>query len=241
MSEALHIRDIHVEYGSRVAISGISLDVAPAQIVSLVGSNGAGKTSTLRAIMGLRSPSKGEIIFGDARIDRMSPPDIVARGIALSPEGRRVFPRMTVHDNLFVGGYLQPQGDALHKSVERMFEFFPKLRQRRTQMAGSLSGGEQQMLAIARALMAAPKLLLLDEPSLGLAPLIAQQIFGILRELNARDGITVFLVEQNAYHALKLAHRAYVMVNGMITLSGSGRELLARPDVRAAYLEGGRH
>ena len=170
MSRTLHIRDIHVEYGRRVAISGISLDIAPAQIVSLVGSNGAGKTSTLRAIMGLRAMSHGEITFGDVRIDGLSPPDIVAQGIALSPEGRRVFPRMTVHDNLLVGGYLQPKGSHLHKSVERMFGFFPKLRQRCNQMAGSLSGGEQQMLAIARALMAAPKVLLLDEPSLGLAP-----------------------------------------------------------------------
>jgi branched-chain amino acid transport system ATP-binding protein len=163
MSKALHVRGIHVEYGHRVAVSGISLDVAPAQIVSLVGSNGAGKTSTLRAIMGLTSPSQGEIRFGDERIDKMSPPDIVSQGIALSPEGRRVFPRMTVQDNLFVGGYLQPQGNSLHRSVERMFSFFPKLRQRRDQMAGLLSGGEQQMLAIARALMAAPKMLLLDE------------------------------------------------------------------------------
>jgi branched-chain amino acid transport system ATP-binding protein len=236
MSEALCIRDVHVEYGSRVALSGISLDVAPAQIVSLVGSNGAGKTSTLRAIMGLRSPSKGEISFGDTRIDGMSPPEIVARGIALSPEGRRVFPRMSVHDNLFVGGYLQPQGAPLHKSVERMFDFFPKLRQRRSQMAGSLSGGEQQMLAIARALMAAPKVLLLDEPSLGLAPIMVQEIGRLIQTINKEQGLSIVLVEQNASLALRLCHYAYVLENGRIALSGPGPELVKSDYVQRAYL-----
>jgi branched-chain amino acid transport system ATP-binding protein len=236
MSQALCIRDVHVEYGSRVALSGISLDVAPAQIVSLVGSNGAGKTSTLRAIMGLRSPSKGEISFGDTRIDGMSPPDIVARGIALSPEGRRVFPRMSVHDNLFVGGYLQPQGAHLHKSVERMFDFFPKLRQRRSQMAGSLSGGEQQMLAIARALMAAPKVLLLDEPSLGLAPIMVQEIGRLIQTINKEQGLSIVLVEQNASLALRLCHYAYVLENGRIALSGPGPELVKSDYVQRAYL-----
>jgi branched-chain amino acid transport system ATP-binding protein len=236
MSQALCIRDVHVEYGSRVALSGISLDVAPAQIVSLVGSNGAGKTSTLRAIMGLRSPSKGEISFGDTRIDGMSPPEIVARGIALSPEGRRVFPRMSVHDNLFVGGYLQPQGAHLHKSVERMFDFFPKLRQRRSQMAGSLSGGEQQMLAIARALMAAPKVLLLDEPSLGLAPIMVQEIGRLIQTINKEQGLSIVLVEQNASLALRLCHYAYVLENGRIALSGPGPELVKSDYVQRAYL-----
>ena len=236
MSESLCIRDIHVEYGSRVALSGISLDVAAAQIVSLVGSNGAGKTSTLRAIMGLRSPSKGEISLGDTRIDGMSPPDIVARGIALSPEGRRVFPRMSVHDNLFIGGYLQPQGAHLHKSVERMFEFFPKLRQRRDQMAGSLSGGEQQMLAIARALMAAPKVLLLDEPSLGLAPIMVQEIGRLIQIINREQGLSIVLVEQNASLALRLCHYAYVLENGRIALSGPGPELVKSDYVQRAYL-----
>ena len=236
MSEALCIRDIHVEYGSRVALSGISLDIAPAQIVSLVGSNGAGKTSTLRAIMGLRSPSKGEISFGGARIDGMSPPEIVARGIALSPEGRRVFPRMSMHDNLFVGGYLQPQGAHLHKSVERMFDFFPKLRQRRGQMAGSLSGGEQQMLAIARALMAAPKVLLLDEPSLGLAPIMVQEIGRLIQTINKEQGLSIVLVEQNASLALRLCHYAYVLENGRIALSGPGPELIKSDYVQRAYL-----
>jgi branched-chain amino acid transport system ATP-binding protein len=236
MNEALSIRDVHVEYGSRVALSGISLDVAPAQIVSLVGSNGAGKTSTLRAIMGLRSPSQGEISFGNARIDRMSPPEIVARGIALSPEGRRVFPRMSVHDNLLVGGYLQPQGAHLHHQVERMFAFFPKLRQRRDQMAGSLSGGEQQMLAIARALMAAPKVLLLDEPSLGLAPIMVQEIGRLIQTINREQGLSIVLVEQNASLALRLCHYAYVLENGRIALSGPGPELVKSDYVQRAYL-----
>jgi branched-chain amino acid transport system ATP-binding protein len=236
MSKALHVRDIHVEYGSRVALSGVSLDVEPAQIVSLVGSNGAGKTSTLRAIMGLRTPSKGEIAFGDVRIDRMPPPDVVAQGIALSPEGRRVFPRMTVHDNLLVGGYLQPQGSPLRQSVERMFDFFPRLRQRREQMAGSLSGGEQQMLAIARALMAAPRVLLLDEPSLGLAPIMVQEIGRLIETINREQGLSIVLVEQNANLALRLCHYAYVLENGRIALSGPGPELAKSDYVRRAYL-----
>jgi branched-chain amino acid transport system ATP-binding protein len=236
MSGALQIKDIHVEYGHRVAISGISLDIAPAQIVSLVGSNGAGKTSTLRAIMGLRAPSKGEIRFGDARIDRLSPPEIVAQGIALSPEGRRVFPRMTVHDNLLVGGYLQPQGSHLRDAVERMFGFFPKLRQRASQMAGSLSGGEQQMLAIARALMAAPKVLLLDEPSLGLAPIMVQEIGRLIETINREEGLSIVLVEQNANLALRLCHFAYVLENGRIALSGPGPELARSEYVKRAYL-----
>src|SRR6188472_2538022 len=237
MSKALQVRDIHVEYGHRVAISGISLEVAPAQIVSLVGSNGAGKTSTLRAIMGLRSPSQGEISFGGVRIDRMSPPDIVSQGIALSPEGRRVFPRMSVHDNLLVGGYLQPQGSSLHNSVERMFGFFPKLKQRRNQMAGLLSGGEQQMLAIARALMAAPKVLLLDEPSLGLAPILVEQIFEIIKTIN-EQGTTVLLVEQNALMALAIANRGYILQTGEIVLADEASALAKNPAVRAAYLGG---
>jgi branched-chain amino acid transport system ATP-binding protein len=235
MSDSLNVRDIHVEYGRRVALSGISIDVAPGQIVSLVGSNGAGKTSTLRAIMGLRSPSQGEIIFGGVRIDRMSAPDIVSRGIALSPEGRRVFPRMTVHDNLLIGGYLRPKS-GLHNSIERMFGFFPKLRQRRNQMAGLMSGGEQQMLAIARALMAAPKMLLLDEPSLGLAPIMVQEIGRLIETINREQGISIVLVEQNANLALRLCHYAYVLENGRIALSGPGVELARSDYVRRAYL-----
>jgi branched-chain amino acid transport system ATP-binding protein len=236
MSEALQIRDIHVKYGHRVAISGISVEIAPAQIVSLVGSNGAGKTSTLRAIMGLQSPSQGEISFGGERIDRMAPPDIVARGIALSPEGRRVFPRMTVHDNLLVGGYLQPQGSALHGAVDRMFGIFPRLRERRDQMAGLLSGGEQQMLAIARALMAAPKVLLLDEPSLGLAPIMVQEIGRLIERIRNEQGLSIVLVEQNANLALRLCDFAYVLENGRVALSGPGAELAKSEYVQRAYL-----
>ena len=235
MSQVLELRDIHVAYGSRIAVSGVSLDIAPGQIVSLVGSNGAGKTSTLRAIMGLNPPSRGEIRFGSARIDGKSSPEIVAKGIALSPEGRRVFPRMSVRDNLLVGGYLQPQGAALQAAVERMFEYFPKLRQRRHQMAGTLSGGEQQMLAIARALMAAPKVLLLDEPSLGLAPIMVDEMFRVIEEIHRR-GVTVLLVEQNTEHALAMADRAYVLESGRIALAGTGQDLLADTRVREAYL-----
>jgi len=236
MSASLHVRGIHVEYGARVALSGVSLDVGARQIVALVGSNGAGKTSTLRAIMGLRPPSKGEIVFDDARIDRLAPPGIVARGIALSPEGRRVFPRMTVHDNLLIGGFLQRDNRALHANVEKMFAHFPKLKQRRDQLAGSLSGGEQQMLAIARALMAAPKVLLLDEPSLGLAPIMVQEISRLIVAINEEQGLSIVLVEQNANLALRLCHHAYVLENGRVALSGPGKELARSEYVQRAYL-----
>jgi branched-chain amino acid transport system ATP-binding protein len=236
MNDALQLRDIHVGYGSRVAVSGISLDIEPSKIVSLVGSNGAGKTSTLRAIMGLNPPSKGEIVLGETRIDRMSSPEIVSRGIALSPEGRRVFPRMSVQDNLLVGGYLQPQGAQLRDSVERMFVHFPRLRERRNQMAGTLSGGEQQMLAIARALMAGPKVLLLDEPSLGLAPIMVQEIGRLIQAINKEQGLSIVLVEQNASLALRLCHYAYVLENGRIALSGPGAELARSDYVQRAYL-----
>ncbi|TXL72952.1 ABC transporter ATP-binding protein [Vineibacter terrae] len=236
MTGALQIRDIHVAYGPRIALSGVSLDVAPGRIVALVGGNGAGKTSTLRAIMGLRPPSRGEIVFDGTRIDRLAPPDIVARGIALSPEGRRVFPRMTVHDNLLLGGYLQRDNAVLHAGVERMFEHFPKLRQRRGQLAGSLSGGEQQMLAIARALMAQPKVLLLDEPSLGLAPIMVQEISRLIVAISREQGLSIVLVEQNANLALRLCHHAYVLENGRIALSGSGSELAKSEYVQRAYL-----
>jgi branched-chain amino acid transport system ATP-binding protein len=236
MSDVLSLRDIHVEYGTRVAVSGVSLDIAPNQIVSLVGSNGAGKTSTLRAIMGLNPPSRGEIRLGDARIDRLPSPEIVSRGVALSPEGRRVFPRMSVQDNLLVGGYLQPQGQSLRSSVDRMFGYFPRLRERRSQMAGTLSGGEQQMLAIARALMAQPKVLLLDEPSLGLAPIMVQEIGRLIQKINQEQGLAIVLVEQNASLALRLCHYAYVLENGRVALSGPGAELVKSDYVQRAYL-----
>jgi branched-chain amino acid transport system ATP-binding protein len=236
MSDVLSVRDIHVGYGSRIAVSGVSLDVAPTQIVSLVGSNGAGKSSTLRAIMGLNPPRQGEIRLGDTRIDRMSSPEIVSRGIALSPEGRRVFPLMSVQDNLLVGGYLQPQRQALRGSMERMFGYFPRLRERRSQMAGTLSGGEQQMLAIARALMAQPKVLLLDEPSLGLAPIMVQEIGRLIEKINREHGLAIILVEQNASLALRLCHHAYVLENGRVALSGPGGELIKSDYVQRVYL-----
>ncbi|HEY4821968.1 MAG TPA: ABC transporter ATP-binding protein [Xanthobacteraceae bacterium] len=223
-----------------MALKGVDLDVNAGEIVTLIGANGAGKSTLMMTIFGKPRAREGRILFDGRDITQMPTHEIARLGIAQSPEGRRIFARMTVLENLQMGAGVD-RGTNFSAELERVFALFPRLAERLRQRGGTLSGGEQQMLAIARALMGRPRLLLLDEPSLGLAPLIAQQIFGILRELNARDGITVFLVEQNAYHALKLAHRGYVMVNGMITLSGSGRELLARPDVRAAYLEGGRH
>ena len=236
----LAVRGVKSFYGNVMALKGVDLDVNAGEIVTLIGANGAGKSTLMMTIFGKPRAREGRILFDGRDITQMPTHEIARLGIAQSPEGRRIFARMTVLENLQMGAGVD-RGTNFSAELERVFALFPRLAERLRQRGGTLSGGEQQMLAIARALMGRPRLLLLDEPSLGLAPLIAQQIFGILRELNARDGITVFLVEQNAYHALKLAHRAYVMVNGMITLSGSGRELLARPDVRAAYLEGGRH
>ena len=236
----LAVRGVKSFYGNVMALKGVDLDVNAGEIVTLIGANGAGKSTLMMTIFGKPRAREGHILFDGRDITQMPTHEIARLRIAQSPEGRRIFARMTVLENLQMGAGVD-RGTNFSAELERVFALFPRLAERLRQRGGTLSGGEQQMLAIARALMGRPRLLLLDEPSLGLAPLIAQQIFGILRELNARDGITVFLVEQNAYHALKLAHRGYVMVNGMITLSGSGRELLARPDVRAAYLEGGRH
>jgi branched-chain amino acid transport system ATP-binding protein len=236
----LAVRGVKSFYGNVMALKGVDLDVNAGEIVTLIGANGAGKSTLMMTIFGKPRAREGRILFDGRDITQMPTHEIARLGIAQSPEGRRIFARMTVLENLQMGAGVD-RATSFSAELERVFALFPRLAERLRQRGGTLSGGEQQMLAIARALMGRPRLLLLDEPSLGLAPLIAQQIFGILRELNARDGITVFLVEQNAYHALKLAHRGYVMVNGMITLSGSGRELLARPDVRAAYLEGGRH
>jgi branched-chain amino acid transport system ATP-binding protein len=236
----LAVRGVKSFYGNVMALKGVDLDVNAGEIVTLIGANGAGKSTLMMTIFGKPRAREGHILFDGRDITQMPTHEIARLRIAQSPEGRRIFARMTVLENLQMGAGVD-RAASFSAELDRVFALFPRLAERLRQRGGTLSGGEQQMLAIARALMGRPRLLLLDEPSLGLAPLIAQQIFGILRELNARDGITVFLVEQNAYHALKLAHRAYVMVNGMITLSGSGRELLARPDVRAAYLEGGRH
>jgi branched-chain amino acid transport system ATP-binding protein len=235
----LRVRGVETYYGNIPVLRGIDLDVDAGEIVALIGSNGAGKSTLMMTICGNPRARTGSITFGGTDITALATHAIARLRIAQSPEGRRIFPRMTVLENLQMGAV--PAGETnVAQDMERVFTLLPRLKERRHQRGGTLSGGEQQMLAIARALMGRPRLLLLDEPSLGLAPLIAQQIFDLIRELNTRDKLTVFLVEQNAFHALKLAHRAYVMVNGLITMSGSGRELLDNPEVRTAYLEGGR-
>jgi branched-chain amino acid transport system ATP-binding protein len=226
-------------YGNIPALRGVDLEVNEGEIVTLIGANGAGKSTLMMTICGKPRASEGQIVFAGTDITAHATHEIARLRIAQSPEGRRIFPRMTVFENLQMGAIVADNAN-IAPDLERIFALFPRLAERRNQRGGTLSGGEQQMLAIARALMGRPRLLLLDEPSLGLAPLVAQQIFATIRELNARERLTVFLVEQNAFHALKLAHRAYVMVNGLITLSGTGRELLERPEVRAAYLEGGK-
>jgi branched-chain amino acid transport system ATP-binding protein len=234
----LALRDVHAYYGSIAALKGVDVEVNAGEIVALIGANGAGKSTLMMTIFGEPRARSGQIIFNGRDVTNMATFEIARLGVAQSPEGRRIFPRMSVWENLSMGAQMS---DPKHfnTDIERIFSIFPRLKERADQRGGTLSGGEQQMLAIARALMSRPRLLLLDEPSLGLAPLVARQIFDIVRELNREQGLTVFLVEQNAHHALALAHRAYVMVNGSITMSGGGRELLARPEIRAAYLEGG--
>jgi branched-chain amino acid transport system ATP-binding protein len=239
MSALLAVRGVTAYYGNIIALRGIDLEVDEGEIVTLIGANGAGKSTLMMTIFGRPQARDGAIMFAGRDITRLPTHEIARLRIAQSPEGRRIFSRMTVLENLQMGAVAA--GDfATVAELDRVLALFPRMAERLGQRGGTLSGGEQQMLAIARALMGRPRLLLLDEPSLGLAPLIARQIFEIVRTLNERDGLSVLLVEQNAYHALKLAHRAHIMVNGTITLSGSGRELLQRPEVRAAYLEGGR-
>ena len=239
MSNALlTTRGVQAFYGKIQALKGIDLDVKQGEIVTLIGSNGAGKSTLMMTICGSPRARAGRITFDGKDITQMPTHEIVRLGIAQSPEGRRIFPRMTVLENLQMGATITDPS-YFDQDAARIFKMFPILEKRAGQRGGTLSGGEQQMLAIGRALMARPRLLLLDEPSLGLAPLIVKQIFSVIKELNETEGLTVFLVEQNAFHALKLAHRAYVMVNGAITLTGTGKELLSRPEVRAAYLEGG--
>jgi branched-chain amino acid transport system ATP-binding protein len=234
----LRISGVHTYYGSIEALKGVDLDVSEGEIVTLIGANGAGKSTLLMTICGSPQARRGTVRFEGEDITRLPPFEIVRRGIAQSPEGRRIFPRMTVLENLQMGSITAKPG-SFPQELEQVFTLFPRLKERQGQRGGTLSGGEQQMLAIGRALMSQPRLLLLDEPSLGLAPLVVKQIFQVIKDINRERRMTVFLVEQNAFHALKLAHRGYVMVNGHITLSGTGRELLANQEVRSAYLEGG--
>jgi branched-chain amino acid transport system ATP-binding protein len=238
-SPLLSVRGVHTYYGRVAALKGVDLQVNAGEIVTMIGANGAGKSTLMMTICGNPCAREGAIVFDGRDITKLPTHEIARLKLAQSPEGRRIFSRMTVLENLQMGATVAEGGD-FDADLARVLDLFPRLKQRLNQRGGTLSGGEQQMLAIGRALMARPRLLLLDEPSLGLAPLIVRQIFDAIRRLNHDDGLTVFLVEQNAYHALKLAHRAYVMVNGRITLTGSGSELLETPEIRQAYLEGGR-
>ena len=233
----LAVSSLHASYGPIEALHGVDLDVAAGEIVTLIGANGAGKTTLLMTICGKPRAKSGRVILEGADITRLPTFEIVRRGLAQVPEGRRIFPRLSVLENLQLGANVAPP-EHFSADLERVFALFPILRQRSAQRGGTLSGGEQQMLAIGRALMSRPRLLLLDEPSLGLAPLVVKQIFEVIRTIN-RDGVTILLVEQNAYHALRLAHRGYVMQNGRIVLSGTGAELLGNREIQAAYLEGG--
>jgi branched-chain amino acid transport system ATP-binding protein len=231
----LELKAVDALYGRVRALRGVTINVDQGEVVALIGSNGAGKTTTLRTISGLMHPPSGSITFNGKDISRMAAHDIVGLGICQSPEGRRLFARMQVIDNLRMGAFLRKDRDGIQKDMDRVFELFPRLKERTTQLAGTLSGGEQQMLAIGRALMSKPKLLMLDEPSLGLAPILVETIFQIVREINAQ-GIPILLVEQNATKALEVAHRAYVLETGTIVKTGSGKELLSSPDVQRAYL-----
>lgn len=233
----LEIKELAVHYEKVEALKGVSLNVEEGQIVTLIGANGAGKSTTLRTISGLKSPTRGEIWFQGRRIDKLPPQDVVKDGISHCPEGRRVFPFMTVSENLMMGAYTRKDKAGIKQSLERVYHHFPVLKERTRQAGGTLSGGEQQMLAMGRALMAKPKLMLLDEPSLGLSPLLVKEIAKIITEIHA-EGVSIILVEQNAIMALRLAHKGYVLEVGKIALEGTGKELLDNPHVKAAYLGG---
>ncbi len=233
----LSVQGVEAFYGHIQALYGVDIEVDEGEIVTLIGANGAGKSTLLMTVCGDPQARSGRVVFRDRDITALPTHEIIRSGIAHAPEGRRIFPRMTVLENLQLGSVMAPP-ERFDANLERVFGLFPILRERAAQRGGTLSGGEQQMLAIARALMAEPVLLLLDEPSLGLAPLVVRQIFDVIREINEEQGMTVFLVEQNAYSALQLAHRGYVLVNGVVSLTGTGKELLENPEVRSAYLEG---
>lgn len=229
----LKVENLKVNFGGIEAVKGISFEVKKGEIVTLIGSNGAGKSTTLRTISGIVKPSDGKIIFEDEDITKIDSSEIVKRGITLCPEGRRIFPDMTVIENIKIGAYLR--NDAINRDIEKCHKLFPILKERENQLAGTLSGGEQQMLAVARSLMSKPKIMMLDEPSLGLAPIIVKDIFNILKEIND-EGVTILLIEQNANMALKVADKGYVLETGNITMEGSGKELLDNPKIKEAYL-----
>ena len=229
----LKVENLKVNFGGIEAVKGISFEVNEGEIVTLIGSNGAGKSTTLRAISGLVKPSDGKIIFEGEDITKIGSSEIVSKGITLCPEGRRIFPDLTVIENIKIGAYLR--NDDLSQDIEKCHRLFPILKEREKQLAGTLSGGEQQMLAVARSLMSRPKIMMLDEPSLGLAPLIVKDIFNILKEIN-EEGVTILLIEQNANMALRLADKAYVLETGTIAMQGTGKELLDNPKIKEAYL-----
>ena len=230
----LKVSGLKVAYGGIQAIKGISFEVQPGELVSLIGANGAGKTTTLKALTGLQPVSAGEIEFMGVPIQRQGAWDLVRQGLVMVPEGRGTFTRMTIHENLLMGAYIRDDQD-IAADIDRVFDIFPRLKERSSQLAGTMSGGEQQMLAMGRALMARPKLLLLDEPSMGLSPIMVDKIFEVVGDIH-KQGVTMLLVEQNASRALAVADRGYVMESGLITMTGKGRDLLADPKVRAAYL-----
>lgn len=232
----LELKNLQTFYGNIQALKGVSIEISEGEIITLIGANGAGKTTTLMSVCGIVPPRTGEILFMGQPIHKLTPNLIVALGISQVPEGRRIFPYLTVRENLDMGAFLRTDKDGIKQDMEYIFELFPILAERRQQAGGTLSGGEQQMLAISRALMARPRLLLMDEPSLGLAPLVVKQIFEIIRKVNAENNTTIFLVEQNANLALKVAHRGYVMETGRITLADSAEKLLADEKVKKAYL-----